>query len=158
MYQTSIDQQWMLLARTCYSMMKETRTTVKFIVTKLLIKNYRSSPSSTRHTFSTFLKSYIADSTRTVTSNDYFDVKRCRTCGYTITEMLVGFNKEIEFETKYPFWVIVSSFNGSHDTLDLFLSDAKHFNIQFCQCSWHLINKEKESYYLIKTCHQRVCV
>ena len=49
---------------------------------------------------------------RTMTSNDYFDVERCRTCAYTITTIVIRFNQEAEFETKYilsfiPFWVIM---------------------------------------------------
>ena len=61
-------------------------------------------------------------------SNGCFDVKRCGTCAYTITEILIAFNKETSFETNYsfiPFWVIMMpSFNDiskkrSHDTPNL---------------------------------------
>ena len=74
-----------------------------------------------------------------------FDVKRCRTCAYTIIEILIAFIKKqnlrqnilsfIHFEV-----ILMSSLNdinkkGSHDTPNLILSNSKQVNIQFCQCA-----------------------
>ena len=55
-----------------------------------------------RHNFSKCPTSYIADISRTTTSHGYFDVKRCGTSANTITEILIAFDKEAEFETKHP--------------------------------------------------------
>ena len=53
-----------------------------------------------RHIFRKLLTSYISNISRT--SNDCFDVKRCKTCAHNITEILIAFNRETEFENKYP--------------------------------------------------------
>ena len=76
-----------------------------------------------------------------MTINGYFDVKKRIACAYNITDILVAFNKETEFEMKYvsfiPYWIIVmSSFNkiskkGPHDTPNLVLSNAKKLIYNF---------------------------
>ena len=37
-----------------------------------------------------------------MTMNGYFYVKKRTTCAYDITSTLTAFNKETEFEVKYP--------------------------------------------------------